>query len=37
MKTLQELKKEQKSIVFLIDGLEEILKLVFSNKNQQNQ
>ena len=31
----EELKKEQKSIVFLIDGLEEILKLVFSNKNQQ--
>lgn len=29
------LKKEQKTIVFLIDGLEEILKLVSSNKNQQ--
>ena len=37
MEMNEELKKEQKSIVFLIDGLEEILKLVFSNKNQQNQ
>ena len=31
----EELKKEQKTIVFLIDGLEEILKTVSSNKNQQ--
>lgn len=31
----EELKKEHKTIVFLIDGLEEILKLVSSNKNQQ--
>lgn len=31
----EELKTDQKTIVFLIDGLEEILKLVSSNKNQQ--
>mgnify|MGYP000951517535 FL=1 len=31
----EELKKKKKTIVFLIDGLEEILKTVSSNKNQQ--
>lgn len=31
----EKLKEEEKTVIFLIDGLEEILKAVSSNKNQQ--